>query len=109
MEVPGVPDPLHRRFKLLCATRGLWMCAEVIRPIERELAMVDDLEAALRAVLGQASAPPREDLGSWAGWADSWLTFTGAEVILGWDAVNRDIATTSGYGCASPAEGLSDL
>ena len=31
--------------------------------------MVDDLEAALRAVLGQASAPPREDLGSWAGWA----------------------------------------
>ena len=60
------------------------MRAEVIRPIERELAMVDDLEAALRAVLGQASAPPREDLGSWAGWADSWLTFTGAEVMMGW-------------------------
>ena len=28
----------------------LWMRAEVIRPIEREFAMVDDLEAALRAV-----------------------------------------------------------
>ena len=39
----------------------------------------------------------------------SWLTSTGAEVMIGWDAVNRDIATTSGYGCASPAEGLSDL
>ena len=44
-------------------------------------------------------------------WADSWLASTGAEVMIGWDAVNRDIATTSGsgYSCASPAEGLSDL
>ena len=106
LSVRALPDPLHRRFKLLCATRGLWMRAEVIRPIERELAMVDDLEAALRAVLGQASAPPRADLGSWAGWADSWLASMGVEVIIGW---MQSIAATSGYGCASPAEGLSDL
>ena len=44
-------------------------------------------------------------------WGDSWLKSTGAEVIPGWDPVNRDIATTSGsgYSRASPAEGLSDL
>ena len=49
-----VPDPLQRRFKLLCATRGLSIRAEVIRLIEQELAMVDDIEAAVRAVLGPA-------------------------------------------------------
>ena len=49
--------------------------------------------------------------GSATGVSYSWLTSTGAEVMIGWDAVNRDIATTSGsgYSCASPAEGLSDL
>ena len=52
--VRDVPDALHRRFKLLCATRGLSIRAEVIRLIEQELAMVDDIEAALRAVLGPA-------------------------------------------------------
>ena len=50
----GFPDHLHRRFKLLCATRGLSIRAEVIRLIEQELAKVDDIEAALRAVLGPA-------------------------------------------------------
>ena len=48
------PRRLHRRFKLLCATRGVSIRAEVIRLIEQELVMVDDIEAALRAVLGPA-------------------------------------------------------
>ena len=63
LSVRDLPDRLHRRFKLLCAARGLWMRAEVIRPIERELAMVDDLEAALRTVrpsVGAASRGPRQ-------------------------------------------------
>ena len=47
-------DPLQRRFKLLCATRGLSIRAEVSRLIEQELAKVDDIDAALRAVLGPA-------------------------------------------------------
>ena len=42
-----VPDPLQLRFKLLCATRGLSIRAEVSRLIEQELAKVDDIDAAL--------------------------------------------------------------
>ena len=49
-----VPDPLQLRFKLLCATRGLSIRAEVLRLIEDELTKVDEIEAALRAVLGPA-------------------------------------------------------
>ena len=52
--VRDVPDPLHHRFKLLCATRGLSIRAEVLRLIEQELAKADEIEAALRAVLGPA-------------------------------------------------------
>ena len=47
--------PAPRRFKLLCATRGLSIRAEVSRLIEQELAKVDDIDAALRAVLGPRS------------------------------------------------------
>ena len=52
--VRDVPDSLHHRFKLLCATRGLSIRAEVLRLIEEELANADEIEAALRAVLGPA-------------------------------------------------------
>ena len=58
-----VPDPLHRRFKLLCATRGLSIRAEVSRLIEQELAKVDDIDAALRAVLGPAPRTPPSPTG----------------------------------------------
>ncbi len=47
----GVPPGVWRP---VSATRGLSIRAEVIRLIEQELAMVDDIEAALRAVLGPA-------------------------------------------------------
>jgi len=50
--IRDVPDPIHRRFKLLCATRGVSIRTEVIRLIEQELAKVDDIECALSAVLG---------------------------------------------------------
>ena len=49
-----VPDALHRRFKLLCATRGLSIRAEVLRMIEEELGRADDIKAALSAVLSPA-------------------------------------------------------
>ena len=52
--IRDVPDPLHRRFKLLCATRGLSIRAEVLRMIEEELGRVDDIKAALSAVLSPA-------------------------------------------------------
>ena len=54
LQVRDLPDASIAAFKLLCATRGVSIRAEVIRLIEQELAMVDDIEAALRAVLGPA-------------------------------------------------------
>ena len=52
LDVRDLPDSLHRRW---AATRGgVSIRAEVIRLIEQELAMVDDIEAALGAVLGPA-------------------------------------------------------
>ena len=54
--VREVPAALHRRFKVLCATRGVSIRAEVIRLIEQELAAVDDIKAAFDAVL---SPPPK--------------------------------------------------
>lgn len=50
--VRDVPAALHRRFKLLCVTRGRSIRAEVIRLIGEELGAVDDIEVALGAVLG---------------------------------------------------------
>ena len=52
--IRDVPDPIHRRFKLLCAARGVSIRTEVTRLIEEELANVDAIEGALRAVLGTA-------------------------------------------------------
>ncbi|MDE0022884.1 MAG: hypothetical protein OXP69_00575, partial [Spirochaetaceae bacterium] len=61
--VRDLPDSLHRRFKLLCATRGVTIRAEVIRLIEEELTKVADIEAALRAVLGPAPKRRRRPSG----------------------------------------------
>ena len=53
--VRDVPAGLHRRFKLLCVTRGRSIRAEVIRLIGQELAAVDDIEVALGAVNGPSA------------------------------------------------------
>ena len=61
--VRNVPSELHHRFKVLCATRGRSIRAELIRLIEQELATVAEIANTLDAVFQPPPSRPRKRTG----------------------------------------------